>query len=193
MNMMQEKFEVIETHLMGIAESILFAAGEAVSRNELARALEIGNDEVEVLMQALADRYRDSSSGLRLIQVNQTWQLASKPEYYNFIEKVIGAQENAGLSRAALETLSIIAYRQPITRIEIDNLRGVSSNSSVQRLLDRGLVKEAGRMEAPGRPILYKTTPVFLKLMQLTSVEDLPSFDRFSEERIEMPTVEKEA
>ncbi len=191
--MMQEKFEVIETHLMGIAESILFAAGEAVSRNELARALEIGNDEVEVLMQALADRYRDSSSGLRLIQVNQTWQLASKPEYYNFIEKVTGAQENAGLSRAALETLSIIAYRQPITRIEIDNLRGVSSNSSVQRLLDRGLVKEAGRMEAPGRPILYKTTPVFLKLMQLTSVEDLPSFDRFSEERIEMPTVEKEA
>ena len=126
-------------------------------------------------MSELEKDYGSVERGLRLVQVNHTWQLSTKPEHYDFIRQVLGQQEATGLSKAALETLSIIAYRQPITRIDIDNLRGVSSNSSVQRLLDRGLIKEAGRMEAPGRPILYKTTPAFLKTCLLytsTSLRD---------------------
>ena len=178
---MQELSMSNKKRLKGIIEGILFAAGEPVALRELEKAMELDGNTIQALMSELEKDYGSVERGLRLVQVNHTWQLSTKPEHYDFIRQVLGQQEATGLSKAALETLSIIAYRQPITRIDIDNLRGVSSNSSVQRLLDRGLIKEAGRMEAPGRPILYKTTPPFLKTIHLKHIEDLPAFEQFAE------------
>ena len=178
---MQELSKSNKKRLKGIIEGILFAAGEPVALRELEKAMELDGNNIQALMSELEKDYGSVERGLRLVQVNHTWQLSTKPEHYDFIRQVLGQQEATGLSKAALETLSIIAYRQPITRIDIDNLRGVSSNSSVQRLLDRGLIKEAGRMEAPGRPILYKTTPAFLKTVHLKHIEDLPAFEQFAE------------
>ncbi|MBU5304941.1 SMC-Scp complex subunit ScpB [Eubacterium callanderi] len=178
---MQELSKSNKKRLKGIIEGILFAAGEPVALRELEKAMELDGNTIQALMSELEKDYGSVERGLRLVQVNHTWQLSTKPEHYDFIHQVLGQQEATGLSKAALETLSIIAYRQPITRIDIDNLRGVSSNSSVQRLLDRGLIKEAGRMEAPGRPILYKTTPAFLKTVHLKHIEDLPAFEQFAE------------
>lgn len=178
---MQELSKSNKKRLKGIIEGILFAAGEPVALRELEKAMELDGNTIQALMSELEKDYGSVERGLRLVQVNHTWQLSTKPEHYDFIRQVLGQQEATGLSKAALETLSIIAYRQPITRIDIDNLRGVSSNSSVQRLLDRGLIKEAGRMEAPGRPILYKTTPAFLKTVHLKHIEDLPAFEQFAE------------
>lgn len=179
--MLDNQVQEENLHYKGIIEAVLFAAGEPVHEKELQHLLAMDADKIERLMNEMAEDYLMADRGLRLVKINETWQLSSKPEYYDYIKKVVRTQENSGLSKAALETLAIIAYRQPITRIEIDNLRGVSSNSSVQRLLDRGLIKEAGRMEAPGRPILYKTTPAFLKIVQLDQIDKLPSFDSFSE------------
>ena len=178
---MQELSKSNKKRLKGIIEAILFAAGEPVALRELEKAMELDGNTIQALMSELEKDYGSVERGLRLVQVNHTWQLSTKPEHYDFIRQVLGQQEATGLSKAALETLSIIAYRQPITRIDIDNLRGVSSNSSVQRLLDRGLIKEAGRMEAPGRPILYQTTPAFLKTVPLLHIEDLPAFEQFAE------------
>lgn len=178
---MQELSKSNKKRLKGIIEGILFASGEPVALRELEKAMELDGNTIQSLMAELEKDYGSVERGLRLVQVNNTWQLSTKPEHYDFIRQVLGQQEASGLSKAALETLSIIAYRQPITRIDIDNLRGVSSNSSVQRLLDRGLIKEAGRMEAPGRPILYKTTPAFLKTVRLKHIEDLPAFEQFAE------------
>ena len=178
---MQELSKSNKKRLKGIIEGILFAAGEPVALRELEKAMELDGNTIQALMSELEKDYGSVERGLRLVQVNHTWQLSTKPEHYDFIRQVLGQQEATGLSKAALETLSIIAYRQPITRIDIDNLRGVSSNSSVQRLLDRGLIKEAGRMEAPGRPILYKTTPAFLKTIHLKHIEEFPAFEQFAE------------
>ncbi|MEF9918720.1 MAG: SMC-Scp complex subunit ScpB [Eubacterium sp.] len=171
----------VDDRIGGIIESILFAAGEPVSIKELESVLELDSKIVKEIMVGLDLEYKKKSRGLRLVQVNNTWQLSTKPEYFNFIEKILGRQEVSGLSKAAFETLAIIAYRQPVTRIDIDNLRGVSSNSSVSRLLDKGLIKEAGRLETSGRPILYKTTPAFLKNVHIKNLDELPSFEEFSE------------
>ena len=178
---MQELSKSNKKRLKGIIEGILFAAGEPVALRELEKAMELDGNTIQEIMSELEKDYSKAERGLRLVQVNNTWQMSTKPEHYDFIQRVLGQQEVSGLSKAAMETLSVIAYRQPITRIDIDNLRGVSSNSSVQRLLDRGLIKEAGRMEAPGRPILYKTTPAFLKTFHLSRIEDLPAFEQFAE------------
>ncbi|HAZ06545.1 MAG TPA: SMC-Scp complex subunit ScpB [Acetobacterium sp.] len=118
---------------------------------------------------------------MRLVQTKDTYQLSTKPEYYTYIKEITRQQEKTGLSRAALETLAIIAYRQPVTRLAVDELRGVSSSSAIQRLLDRGLICDGGRLEAPGRPILYKTTNAFLKTMGLSSLKEMPEFEVFSQ------------
>ncbi len=166
--------------IKGIIEAILFAAGEAVELKDLCRVLSLDRETVKTLMDEMAFDYQKVGRGLRMVQIENSWQLSTKPEYYDFISGILNQQEKTGLSRAALETLSIIAYRQPVTRVDIDHIRGVSSNSSVQKLLDRGLIKEAGRLEAPGRPILYKTTATFLKTIGIHNLEALPSFEAFA-------------
>jgi segregation and condensation protein B len=167
--------------LAGIIEGILFGAGDGVSMTELCRCLDKPAAEVQFAMEILKQDYQSKARGIRLVQIKDTYQLSTKPEYYGYIKEITRHQEKTGLSRAALETLAIIAYRQPVTRLTVDELRGVSSSSAIQRLLDRGLICDGGRLEAPGRPILYKTTNAFLKTMGFTSLKEMPEFEVFSQ------------
>lgn len=167
--------------LAGVIEGILFGAGDGVSMSELCQCLDKSVAEVQFAMEILKQDYQSKARGIRLVQTKDTYQLSTKPEYYAYIKEITRQQEKTGLSRAALETLAIIAYRQPVTRLAVDELRGVSSSSAIQRLLDRGLICDGGRLEAPGRPILYKTTNAFLKTMGLSSLKEMPEFEVFSQ------------
>lgn len=160
-------------------EGILFAAGDSVKTADLAQAVAIEEGMAQKILEQMAQEYQKVSHGIRLVQTEESWQLSTKPELYPFIEKIVSINQHGGLSRAALETLSIIAYRQPVTRVDIENLRGVSSSSSIKNLLDRGLIVEAGRKDAPGRPFYYETTAAFLKSAHLKSLKELPDFETF--------------
>ncbi len=165
--------------LAGILEGILFAAGESVSLTSLSKTLEKPASEIEFALKILKQDYASKARGIRLVEVAKSYQLSTKPDYYDYIKKITRQSQKNTLSRAALETLAIVAYRQPITRHLIDDLRGVSSSSSIQRLLDYDLICEGGRLEAPGRPILYKTTREFLKTMGYKNLNELKDYDSF--------------
>ena len=167
--------------LTGILEGILFGAGEAVGLNDLCRCLDKTPLEIRAAMTILSQDYQSEKRGIRLTQIKESYQLSTKPEYYDYIKEITKHKQKTGLSRAGLETLAIVAYQQPVTRIAIDEIRGVSSSSSIQRLLDRGLICDGGRLEAPGRPILYKTTQEFLKSVGFTNLKEMPEYEVFSQ------------
>ncbi len=155
-------------------EAILFAMGDAVSCEDIAKSLEIREDEVREVCEELKKRYEENMSGIRLIEIENCYQLSSNPSCYEYIKKVGQIKKQAGLSSAAIETLSIIAYNQPVTRGTVEFIRGVDSSYSVNRLIERGFIDELGRAETPGRPILYGTTMEFLRTFGLKSLEELP-------------------
>ena len=153
-------------------EALLFAAPSSVSLAQLAAALEIPVPEVEKGLAVLQERY--SLGGLRLQRHQGRFQLTTAPEAAQLVERFLGLDATSHLSRAALETLAMIAYQQPVTRPEIDAVRGVNSDGVLKSLLNKGLIQETGRAERPGRPILYSTTPDFLQHFGLNSLEELP-------------------
>ena len=162
------------TQVAQTIEAILFAIGDAVEINDIASSLEITADEVKEGAKILFDKYEKTSSGIRLIEIADCYQLASNPAAYDYIKKVSQIKKQSGLSSAAIETLSIIAYNQPVTKGTVEFIRGVDSTYSVNRLIERGLIDELGRAETPGRPILYGTTMEFLRTFGLKTLEDLP-------------------
>ena len=174
---------------IGAIEGILFAAGDAVEIGDIASALSLSVGVVDQIADMMASAYEDVSRGIRLIRVGGSLQLSTKPMLYPYISQILSLRQSGSLSRAALETLSIIAYRQPITRVEVEQIRGVSSASSIKNLLDREMIVEAGRKDAPGRPFFYKTTEAFLKAAHVEKLSDLPDFEAFMsasiEERVE--------
>ena len=155
-------------------EAVLFSLGEAVEIDRLAEALEVREDEVRTAFSNLKKKYDDENRGIKLIEIENSVQMCSNPEYFECIKRVTQIKKQAGLSSAALETLSIIAYNQPVTKGTIEFIRGVDCTYSVTRLLERGFIDELGRAETPGRPILYGTTMEFLRCFGLKSLEDLP-------------------
>lgn len=160
--------------LCGIIESILFVCGEALETEKLADAL---GHEISAITDALSDleeSYRESDRGLQLKRFSNQVQLVSKAEYSTYVERVLQPVQRQTLSQAALETLVIVAYRQPITRQEVEAVRGVKCDYSLQSLTQKGLITDAGRKETLGRPILYATTDLFLSHFGLTSLKDLP-------------------
>lgn len=163
-------------------EAILFGAGDAVPADEIAEALEITLDQAEKVISALAKKYDDEKRGIKIIRLEQAYQMCSREDYYDVIRTITEPRRQQALSSSALETLSIIAYNQPITRSRIELIRGVDSSYSVARLLERGYIDEAGRLEAPGRPILYVTTEEFLRCFGLSSLSDLPEPEDFAKE-----------
>ncbi|WKY43868.1 SMC-Scp complex subunit ScpB [Eubacteriaceae bacterium ES2] len=167
--------------LAGILEGILFGAGDAVSMNSLTKVLEIPAADIRFALEILKQDYRSKARGIRLVEVKDTYQLSTKPELHEHIRQIMGQEQKNGLSRAAMETLAIIAYRQPITRQVIDDIRGVASSKALQRLLDQQLICECGRLEAPGRPFLYKTTNEFLKAMGFKDLKEMLDYETFSE------------
>jgi segregation and condensation protein B len=161
-----------QLELSALIETLLFVAPGAVSPAQLAAALEISTQEVELGLADLVARY--NQRGLRLQRQRGLIQLTTAPEIAPLVERFLGLEATSRLSRAALEALSIIAYRQPATRPQVDAIRGVNSDAVLKSLLNKGLIEEIGRAEAPGRPILYSTTPEFLQHFGLNSLEELP-------------------
>ncbi len=164
-------------------EALLFAAPSSVTLAQLAAALEIPLPEVEKGLAELQEHY--SQGGLRLQRHQSRVQLTTAPEAAQLVERFLGLDATSRLSRAALETLAMIAYQQPVTRPEIDAVRGVNSDGVLKSLLNKGLIQETGRAERPGRPILYSTTPDFLQHFGLNSLEELPPLQDIVAENVD--------
>jgi segregation and condensation protein B len=158
-------------------EGILFAAGESVKTAKLAVVLDKTVDEVTEAVEELKAEYDRDKRGFTIIEISDGYQISSRPDYYKYIREILGEQRNQPLSNAAMEALAIIAYKQPVTRGMIEKVRGVNSDGCVSRLYERGLIEEAGRLDAPGRPVLYKTTDTFLRCFGLRTPRDLPPID----------------
>ena len=155
-------------------EGILFASGEPIHVDRICLALELDRPTVEKVLQKLGDFYAFERRGIRLVRMEDSWQLCSSPDYADIIRKAFEIRKPAKLSQPALEVLTIIAYYQPTTRAYVDQIRGVDSSYTVGLLLDRNLIEECGRLQVPGRPRLYRTTKAFLRAFHLNSLEDLP-------------------
>ena len=159
------------------AEAVLFTMGRAVELRELSAALETGEEEAQAAVERLRGKYREEGRGLSIIELSGSFQMCTKAEYYENLIRVAKAPKKQALSDVVLETLSIIAYKQPITKIEIEQIRGVKSDHAVNRLIEYNLVYEVGRLDAPGRPALFATTEEFLRRFGVGSMEELPVID----------------
>ena len=155
-------------------EGILFASGEPVHIDRICLAAELDRPTAELVLQKLMDYYSFERRGMRLLRLEDSWQLCSAPEYADVIRRAFEIRKPAKLSQPALEVLTIIAYYQPTTRAYVDQIRGVDSSYTVGLLQDRHLIEECGRLQVPGRPRLYRTTKAFLRAFHLNSLEDLP-------------------
>ena len=155
-------------------EAILFASGEPIHVDRICLALDMDRETVEKILQRLMDFYAYERRGIRLLRMEDSWQLCSSPDYADAVRKAFEVRKSAKLSQPALEVLTIIAYYQPTTRAYVDQVRGVDSSYTVGLLLDRKLIEECGRLQVPGRPHLYRTTKNFLRAFHLTSLNDLP-------------------
>lgn len=176
--------------LKAIVEGLLFASGDdGITVKQLARILEVHSDTVEQMLEELAYEYEHTERGMMIIKSHEAFHLTTKPEHSDYLKKLLETPQSSKMSQAALETLAIIAYRQPITRTEIDEIRGVKSERPVQTLLSRSLIEEVGRREGIGRPILFGTSKEFLTYFGLTSLEELPPLP----EEIDQNAVEHEA
>lgn len=162
-----------------IIEAILFSAGRAVSKNEIMLSLEISSDEIDKIISSMQEEYNLENRGIELIKINDSYQLCSKKDLYEFIYPVLDKRTKPNLSTASLETLSIIAYNPQITRAEIEDIRGVSADACVYKLLEYGLIEEAGKIDLPGKPMSYRTTDEFLRMFGYSSLEDLPELPRY--------------
>ena len=173
--------------LQAAVEAILFTMGESVEVAKIASA--IGHDEetTRKLIRGMMDRYDKEDRGIRIIELEDSFQLCTKKEMYEYLIRVARQPRRYTLTEVLLETLSIVAYKQPVTRLEIEKIRGVKSDHAVNKLVEYGLVEEKGRLEAPGRPLLFGTTEEFLRRFSLQSLDELPSvnpeqIDYFKEE-----------
>ena len=165
--------------IQSIIESILFAAGRMVSIEEMELALEVSKTDLEKILEKMQEEYKSEKSGIELIKLNNGYQLCSKKENYDYIYQIIDKRNKTKLSNAALETLSIIAYNPKISRAEIEAIRGVSVDATIYKLLEYGLIEEAGKLDLPGRPMSYKTSDEFLRLFGYSSLDELPELPRY--------------
>jgi segregation and condensation protein B len=163
--------------IKNIIEAICFAVGREVTVEELILALEISKEDLETIISSMQEEYKDR--GIELIKVENGYQLCSKKEYYEYIYPILDKRNKPRLSGASLETLAIIAYNPQITRAEIEAIRGVNSDASIYKLLEYGLITEAGKLDAPGRPMTYKTTSEFLKMFGYETLANLPELPRY--------------
>ncbi len=175
---LSEKYlEYDEEQLTGALEAVLFAAGEAVSRDRLSEIFEITPSEVDLVAKRLEDRLRLTIAGVELVQTETSYQLCTKTAHADFVTKYLEIKRMSPLSKPALEVLAVVAYRQPVTKGYVEQIRNVDCSGIMNTLVEKGLVEEKGRLDAPGRPILYGTTLDFLKRFGLNSLSELPEID----------------
>lgn len=155
-------------------EAILFAAGDSVPMARLSLVLGVDDKDVEMSVKMLQEKYVEEQRGMRILRLDDKVQMCSAPEYAVFITKTLEQRKPPMLSQPALETLAVVAYFQPVTRAYVDQVRGVDSSYTVGVLTERGLIEECGRLDVPGRPVIFKTTDVFLRTMGISSLDELP-------------------
>ncbi|MCO8194309.1 SMC-Scp complex subunit ScpB [Anaerofustis sp. NSJ-163] len=169
-----------ENELLHIIESILFAVGDKVHIDTIKKVLNINEKYATSLLKKLQSEYDYNMRGVKLVRTDDTYQLTTRSEYFDYVKQILTNYNTTNLSQAALETLAIVAYKQPVTRLDIELVRGVKSSSSLDLLIDRGLVEQAGRLEdVIGKPMSFKTTKEFLRLAGIEKISELPDFENF--------------
>lgn len=185
-----------EKKIMAVIEAVLFAMGDSVALSSLEHVLEMPQKEIREVIAKMNDKYKKADRGIYIVELENAVQLCTKPELYEYLIKVAKAPRKYVLTDTLLETLSIIAYKQPVTRLEVEKIRGVSCDHAVNRLLEFNLIQELGRLDVPGRPLLFGTTEEFLRTFGVKSLGDLPmlnpeqmeDFRRQAEEEAEQKT-----
>ncbi|NLL30702.1 MAG: segregation/condensation protein B [Clostridiales bacterium] len=188
-NIEAKQFEIEEVSLKprikSAIESLLFVSGDPLTVKDLSNALEITSKDLEGIIKEMMREYEeDENRGIKLISINGEYQFVTKEKNSDYIQNLLKKNKRQSLSQASLESLAIIAYKQPITRIDIDEIRGVKSDSAIQRLVEKDLIKEVGRLNVPGRPILYGTTEEFLRQFGLKELKELPDLESFEAEEV---------
>lgn len=161
-------------HIKSVFEAILFAWSEPISSKDLSKIVSIKPNEAKEIINEMINEYNFYMRGIQIIEMNDHYQLTTRPEYYEYLQKLFEPKQNKGLTQAALETLSIIAYNQPITKVEVEEVRGVKCDKAIATLVEKDLIEELGRLDKTGRPILYGTTINFLRIFGLKSLDELP-------------------
>ena len=169
-----------------LVEAVLFLESEPLNEKALASVTQLAVEVVQKCLVLLKEKYGQENSGVELAQIGGGWVLTPKKDLWNTLKERYGNKNGGKLSRSAIETLSIIAYSQPITRAEIEAIRGVAADNMIRLLMERNLIKEVGRKDVPGKPVQYGTTKEFLKFFRLNSIADLPKLDEEESERFEL-------
>lgn len=186
---------------MAIIEAVMFAHGDPITPEKLAEASGIDVETTAKLIEQLQRRYNVQESGLQVIRLNDGFQITTRPEYSSYIKSALETRKQQPLSQAAMETLSIIAYNQPVTKSFVEQVRGIDSSSVVNTLVERDLLEEAGRLDLPGRPVAYRTTDTFLRCFGISSLKELPplpnqegqlDFDELAELELEKKAAESD-
>lgn len=164
-----------------IIESLLFISEKPLSTKILASLFNISEEEIRTLLQHLMKEYKEKDSGILIIQIDESYQMVTNPKYSEWIQIFKNITQNTKLSAQALETLAIIAYKQPITKAEIERIRGVNSEYAIRTLIEKKLIKIVGKKEVPGRPFLYGTTKEFLKVFGISNLKELPNIEEFQQ------------
>lgn len=171
-----------DKEIKAACEAVLFACGESVNAKRIAQALELDEKKVEPQLEALVKDYENDNHGIAVIKLNDSYLMCNKKQYGEAIRRVMDIKKNTPLSQAALEVLAVVAYNQPVTKAFVEQVRGVDCSGVIGSLTTKNLIEEKGRLELPGRPLLYGTTENFLKCFQISSLEELPELPKQQEE-----------
>ncbi|MBO5136659.1 MAG: SMC-Scp complex subunit ScpB [Clostridia bacterium] len=165
-----------------VIEGLLFAAGDSVEIDRIADIIEMDKKTTKEIISKMMDDYNIEKRGIKIIQLGSSYQMCTKPEYFDYIQRLAEPKRMQNLSNAAMEVLSIIAYRQPVTRAMIESIRGVSCDAIINRLIERNLIEETGRLDVPGRPMIFGTTEEFLRSFGVADLTELPDYDKIATE-----------
>lgn len=171
--------------LQAAIEAILFASGEPVSVDKLVQTLSINKATVKSLMEVLTDKFDSENSGIYIAKLDEKYQMCSKPQYGEYVRAIMDIRRNVPLSQAAMEVLAIVAYNQPVTKAFIEQIRGVDCSGVISSLVSKDLISEKGRLELPGRPLLYGTTSNFLRCFGISSVDELPALSSENKDELD--------
>lgn len=174
------------TKEIGIIEAILFLENEPITIKMISRISDLAENIVETAMDQIRERCKSDDHGIELVEISGGFTFSPKEEFWGILKDHYGKKNDDKLSKAAMETLSIIAYSQPLTKTEVENIRGVSADNMIRMLVKKGFVKEVGKKDVPGKPLLYGTTKEFLKVFRLNSIADLPKLEEQDRDRFEL-------
>ena len=174
-----------EMNNINILEALLFSCGEPVEIERIAEVMELDESVIIALSETLSEKYEENKSGMKLLRLDNKLQLCTRPEYFEYVRKMLELKRNSPLSQAAFEVLAVVAYNQPVTKSFIEQVRGVDCSGVIYSLCEKGLIEDKGRLELPGRPLVYGTTDDFLRCFSMRSLSDLPELPKEEEKQQE--------